>query len=168
MMVLISYDVTTESEGGKRRLRRVARACRDYGQRVQHSVFECEVEPAQWVKLKARLLKEIDPSRTACASTTWVPTGSGAWSTSAPSRRSTWMDPWSLKRANRKRPVAPGTFALSAFRSQRSARLAFRRRGARRPALRADRRSGFALRRGFLFFDIVLISTVARSHAGAD
>lgn len=62
MMVLISYDVSTESEGGNRRLRRVARACRDYGQRVQYSVFECELEPAQWVKLRDRLLKEIDPN----------------------------------------------------------------------------------------------------------
>jgi CRISPR-associated protein Cas2 len=61
MMVLITYDVSTESAGGKRRLRRVARACRDYGQRVQFSVFECEVEPAQWVMLKDRLVKEIDP-----------------------------------------------------------------------------------------------------------
>ena len=60
MMVLITYDVSTESNGGKRRLRRVARACRDYGQRVQYSVFECEVEPAQWVKLRARLLAEIN------------------------------------------------------------------------------------------------------------
>ena len=60
MMVLITYDVSTESEGGKRRLRRVARACKDYGQRVQFSVFECEVAPAQWVKLRARLLDEID------------------------------------------------------------------------------------------------------------
>ena len=60
MMVLITYDVSTESDGGKRRLRRVAKACRDYGQRVQYSVFECDVDPAQWVKLKDRLLKEID------------------------------------------------------------------------------------------------------------
>jgi len=60
MMMLITYDVSTESDGGKRRLRRVARACRDFGQRVQYSVFECEVDPAQWVKLRARLLKEID------------------------------------------------------------------------------------------------------------
>lgn len=60
MMMLITYDVSTESEGGKRRLRRVARACRDFGQRVQYSVFQCEVDPAQWVKLKNRLLKEID------------------------------------------------------------------------------------------------------------
>ena len=61
MMVLITYDVSTETDGGKRRLRRVARACRDYGQRVQYSVFECEVDPAQWVKLRDRLLKEIKP-----------------------------------------------------------------------------------------------------------
>lgn len=63
MMVLITYDVSTESEGGKRRLRRVARACRDFGQRVQYSVFECEVDPAQWVKLKDRLVKEIDAEK---------------------------------------------------------------------------------------------------------
>lgn len=63
MMVLITYDVSTESDGGKRRLRRVARACRDWGQRVQYSVFECSLEPAQWVKLRARLLKEIDPKQ---------------------------------------------------------------------------------------------------------
>ena len=63
MMVLITYDVSTESNGGKRRLRRVARACRDFGQRVQFSVFECEVDPAQFVKLRARLLKEIDAER---------------------------------------------------------------------------------------------------------
>ena len=60
MMVLITYDVSTESDGGKRRLRRVARACLDFGQRVQYSVFECEVDPTQWVKLKDRLCKEID------------------------------------------------------------------------------------------------------------
>lgn len=59
-MVLVSYDVSTESAGGKRRLRRVARACLDNGQRVQYSVFECEVDPAQWTALKDRLVKEID------------------------------------------------------------------------------------------------------------
>ena len=63
MMMLISYDVSTESAGGRRRLRRVARACRDFGQRVQYSVFECEVDPAQWVKLKARLLHEVNPDK---------------------------------------------------------------------------------------------------------
>ena len=61
MMILITYDVSTESDGGKRRLRRVARACRDFGQRVQYSVFECEIDPARWVKLRDRLVKEIDP-----------------------------------------------------------------------------------------------------------
>lgn len=59
--MLISYDVSTESAGGKRRLRRVARACLDYGQRVQFSVFECEIDPAQWAVLRTRLIKEIDP-----------------------------------------------------------------------------------------------------------
>lgn len=60
MMVLVSYDVATDTEGGARRLRRLAKACRDYGQRVQYSVFEIEVEPAQWVALKARLLSIAD------------------------------------------------------------------------------------------------------------
>ena len=60
MMVLITYDVSTETVGSKRRLRRVARACKDFGQRVQYSVFECNVDPAQWVALRARLLSEID------------------------------------------------------------------------------------------------------------
>ena len=63
MLVLISYDVQTSSAGGARRLRRVARACCDYGQRVQYSVFECEIAPDQWVVLRARLLKEIDAER---------------------------------------------------------------------------------------------------------
>ena len=62
MLMLVAYDVSTESPGGKRRLRRVARACLDWGQRVQNSVFECEVDPAQWVELRRRLLSEIDPA----------------------------------------------------------------------------------------------------------
>ncbi len=62
MLMLVAYDVSTETPGGKRRLRRVARACLDWGQRVQNSVFECEVEPAQWVELRRRLLAEIDPA----------------------------------------------------------------------------------------------------------
>ncbi|GHU29847.1 CRISPR-associated endoribonuclease Cas2 [Betaproteobacteria bacterium] len=60
MMVLVSYDVSTCTEGGDRRLRRVAKACQDYGQRVQYSVFEIEVDPAQWAVLKQRLLDTID------------------------------------------------------------------------------------------------------------
>lgn len=60
MMVLVSYDVRTSDPSGPRRLRRVARACKDYGQRVQYSVFEIEVDPAQWTALKNRLEQEID------------------------------------------------------------------------------------------------------------
>jgi CRISPR-associated protein Cas2 len=61
VLVLISYDVSTEGASGRRRLRRVAKACLDFGQRVQFSVFECDVDPAQWTALRARLLNEIDP-----------------------------------------------------------------------------------------------------------
>ncbi len=60
MLMLVAYDVSTETAAGRRRLRRVARACLDYGQRVQNSVFECEVDPSQWVALRARLIAEID------------------------------------------------------------------------------------------------------------
>lgn len=60
MMVLVSYDVA-EDENGKRRLRRIAKTCQNYGQRVQYSVFECLVDPAQWAKLKSKLTQEIEP-----------------------------------------------------------------------------------------------------------
>ena len=60
MLVLVTYDVSTETPAGRRRLRRIARACQDFGQRVQFSVFECEVDPAQWTRLRARLLSEFD------------------------------------------------------------------------------------------------------------
>lgn len=63
MFVLVSYDVAISDDGGQRRLRRVARACKDYGQRVQFSVFECIVDPAQWAKLKERLISEINPEK---------------------------------------------------------------------------------------------------------
>jgi CRISPR-associated protein Cas2 len=62
MLMLITYDVNTEDKAGRRRLRRVARACLDFGQRVQFSVFECEVDPAQWTALRARLIGEIEPA----------------------------------------------------------------------------------------------------------
>lgn len=55
MLVLVTYDVNTLDPGGKKRPRSVARACQDFGQRVQFSVFEIEVDPAQWARLKARL-----------------------------------------------------------------------------------------------------------------
>ncbi len=61
MLVLVSYDVSTVSAGGERRLRRVAKACQNYGQRVQYSVFEIEVATAQWVPLKQQLCDLIDP-----------------------------------------------------------------------------------------------------------
>ena len=62
MLMLVTYDVNTETGADRRRLRRVARACLDYGQRVQQSVFECEVAPAQWIALRAHLLAEMDPA----------------------------------------------------------------------------------------------------------
>ncbi|MGE4328085.1 MAG: CRISPR-associated endonuclease Cas2 [Pseudodonghicola sp.] len=62
MLVLVTYDVRTETPAGRRRLRRVAAACLDYGQRVQYSVFECDLDPARWTALRARLIDLIDPA----------------------------------------------------------------------------------------------------------
>ena len=62
MMVLVTYDVSTTSSEGRRRLGRVARVCLDYGQRVQNSVFECQVDPGQWAKLRQRLLDLYVPA----------------------------------------------------------------------------------------------------------
>ena len=59
MLVLVSYDVSTIDKKGQRRLRRVAKVCQNYGQRVQYSVFECIVDPAQWTALRQRLIDEI-------------------------------------------------------------------------------------------------------------
>lgn len=61
MMVLVSYDVSTQTVDGARRLRRIAKACLNFGQRVQYSVFEIEVDSAQWVVLKDQLMRIIDP-----------------------------------------------------------------------------------------------------------
>lgn len=61
MMVLVTYDVSTETPKGQRRLRRVAKHCCNYGQRVQKSVFECVMDPAQWTRFRQRLQEEIDP-----------------------------------------------------------------------------------------------------------
>jgi len=60
MLVMVSYDVSTETQAGRRRLRRVARVCEGTGQRVQKSVFECQVNLAQFEELERRLLAEID------------------------------------------------------------------------------------------------------------
>jgi CRISPR-associated protein Cas2 len=60
MLVVVAYDVNTETAAGRQRLRRVAKVCEDIGQRVQNSVFECLVDAAQWTALRARLTKEAD------------------------------------------------------------------------------------------------------------
>ncbi|MCL2342700.1 MAG: CRISPR-associated endonuclease Cas2 [Firmicutes bacterium] len=60
MLVLITYDVNTETAGGKKRLRQIAKTCTDYGRRVQMSVFECELDAAQLVMVRAKLLKIMD------------------------------------------------------------------------------------------------------------
>lgn len=62
-MVLVTYDISLDSSDGQRRLRRVAKACLDHGVRVQFSVFECEVDPAQWVAFKAQLLDLYDEEK---------------------------------------------------------------------------------------------------------
>jgi CRISPR-associated protein Cas2 len=59
LLVVVAYDVSTETKDGCRRLRRVAQVCQDFGQRVQKSVFECLVRESDWVRLKHRLLSEI-------------------------------------------------------------------------------------------------------------
>lgn len=61
MFVLVAYDVSTATPAGTRRLSRIAKICKNFGQRVQNSVFECRVDPAQWVALKAQLLREYSP-----------------------------------------------------------------------------------------------------------
>jgi len=63
MMVLITYDVATTDPQGSRRLRAVAKLCQRHGQRVQNSVFECLLEPAQWVMLQKALAQTIDPAQ---------------------------------------------------------------------------------------------------------
>jgi CRISPR-associated protein Cas2 len=62
MYILVAYDVATSTPKGSRRLRRVAKVCLDYGQRVQNSVFECKLDPGQYVEFKERILNEIDHS----------------------------------------------------------------------------------------------------------
>jgi CRISPR-associated protein Cas2 len=60
LWILITYDVNTETAEGRKRLRKVAKACEDYGLRVQNSVFECEMDSGQWLKVKHRLVNLID------------------------------------------------------------------------------------------------------------
>jgi CRISPR-associated protein Cas2 len=61
MLVLVCYDVSTETKEGRRRLRRVAKVCESTGQRVQKSVFECQLDVAQFEGLERKLLAEINP-----------------------------------------------------------------------------------------------------------
>ena len=63
MLVLVCYDVCTETKAGRRRLRRVAKVCESTGQRVQKSVFECQLDMAQFETLERELLAEIDPQQ---------------------------------------------------------------------------------------------------------
>jgi CRISPR-associated protein Cas2 len=63
MLVVVSYDVDTTDAAGRRRLRRIAKTCQNHGQRVQFSVFECEVTPAEWVRLRARLLEQMNEAK---------------------------------------------------------------------------------------------------------
>ena len=61
MLMLVSYDVNTEDAAGRRRLRRIAKVCEDWGIRVQNSVFECSIDWTQWLALKAKLEEICDP-----------------------------------------------------------------------------------------------------------
>lgn len=63
MMVLVTYDVATGDTKGATRLRKVAKICQSYGQRVQYSVFECTVDSAMWVTIQAKLLRTINPEQ---------------------------------------------------------------------------------------------------------
>ena len=63
MNILITYDVNIISEGGKKRLRKIAKECENFGIRVQNSVFECEISNAKWVTVKDRLLGIIDKEK---------------------------------------------------------------------------------------------------------
>lgn len=60
MLILVAYDVSTEMPGGRRRLRRIAKVCQNYGQRVQKSLFECKVDAVTYELLEEELLAEID------------------------------------------------------------------------------------------------------------
>lgn len=75
MLVLITYDVNTADAAGRKRLRQIARQCVNYGQRVQNSVFECKLDPAQYKLLQAKLCAIMDPERVICTPFTGHPVG---------------------------------------------------------------------------------------------
>ena len=78
MLMLVSYDVNTVNAAGRRRLRRIAKVCEDWGIRVQNSVFECTVDWSQWLGLKAQL-EAICERLTACVITIWETTTRRRW-----------------------------------------------------------------------------------------
>ncbi|RMH65897.1 MAG: CRISPR-associated endonuclease Cas2 [Calditrichaeota bacterium] len=63
MMVLVSYDISLDNKNGARRLRKVAKICQNYGQRVQYSVFEISIDPTLWIKVRAQLIETIDEQK---------------------------------------------------------------------------------------------------------
>ena len=63
MHLLVTYDVNTETKAGRKRLRRVAQMCKNYGQRAQKSVFECDIDEGQFERFRAKLLKIIDEEK---------------------------------------------------------------------------------------------------------
>ena len=63
MLVVVTYDVNTETSESRRRLRRIAKKCQSFGQRVQKSVFECLVDPAKWTHLRQCLIDEMNPEQ---------------------------------------------------------------------------------------------------------
>ena len=63
MLVVVSYDVSTTTQEGRARLRKIAKKCQNYGIRVQNSVFECNVDSAQWCRLKNELEQIFDPAQ---------------------------------------------------------------------------------------------------------
>ncbi len=89
MMVLVTYDVNTETLEGRRRLRHVAKECQNFGQRVQNSVFECLIDPAQWTMLKNKLVGLIDPDKDSLRFYFLGRIGNGGLNIKGPSRRMT-------------------------------------------------------------------------------
>jgi CRISPR-associated endonuclease Cas2 len=88
MFVLVTYDVSTLTPEGRRRLRRIARVCQNFGQRVQLSVFECFVGETELVRLRHDLLEEC---------TSWGKIPVGAWNTMDRNRRRIFRTPWSFE-----------------------------------------------------------------------
>jgi len=77
MMIVVSYDVSTIEPEGPARLRRVSKICKDYGQRVQFSIFECELDPGRWTYLRQKLVDAINPETDSLRFICWEPTGNG-------------------------------------------------------------------------------------------